>query len=97
MNIIDNMSEREAKSLLNDICNAFGIGGKVRTPSTILTCLGNAIRRSDCLSRIEHHLSVTELDEDGEAVEDSLLNWGESPDEYMKTFILALDAKAGEL
>jgi len=94
MNLIDSMTEREAKSLLNDIFNVFSIGGYARTRARILTNINNSKRRSDCLGRIENYLSSTEIDEDGQAVEESLLNWGEQPDEYLKTFIVALDVKS---
>lgn len=85
-NLIDEMTEREAKSILNDICHLFKIGSRARTKSTILTNIENVSRREKCLSKIEHHLTATFTDEDGEKHEDQLLNWGENPDQYLETF-----------
>lgn len=86
-NRIDEMTEREAKSLLSDICHIFHIGGISRTPSTILTNVENSYRRCDCLSRIENHLTTFEPGDETEAgIEVSLLNWGESPEQYIETF-----------
>lgn len=89
-NLIDNMSERDAKSLLNDICSELGIGGAARTPSTIVTNVSSAFRRSRCLGRIECELTETLTDDDGEEYEDSLLNWGECPSDYINTFKKAI-------
>jgi len=38
-NLIDEMTEREAKSILNDICCSLKIGGQDRTQGIILTCI----------------------------------------------------------
>jgi len=78
------------KAVVDDVANVFHIGEKARTRGTILANVENSSRRSDCLSRIESYLSKIEIDEDGEEVEESLLNWGESPDNYIKRFIEAL-------
>lgn len=85
-NNIDKMTETEAKSLLNDICSAFGIGGKARTCSVVMTNIENSIRRSACLDRIETLYVETEIDDEGEEVETQLLNWGQNPDDYEATF-----------
>lgn len=85
-NKIEEMTEDETKALLNDICSAFGIGGKARTHSIIMTNLENSIRRSACLSRIEALYVETNIDDEGEEVEIQLLNWGQNPDEYETTF-----------
>lgn len=85
-NAIDRMSESEAKSLLNDICNEFRIGGQARTQSVVMTNLKNTIRRSRCLDRIENLYTKTEVDESGEEAEVSLLRWGQDPEEYEDTF-----------
>ena len=66
------------------IADIFSIGSKARSHNVIMTNLGNAKRRSDCLSLIETYLS----DEDG----DSKLNWGESPEKYIETFKTATQA-----
>lgn len=85
-NKIDEMTETEAKSLLNDICSAFGIGGNARTPSIVMTNVENSIRRSACLGRIETLYVENEIDDEGEEVEIQLLNWGQNPDDYEATF-----------
>lgn len=85
-NKIDDMTEIAAKALLNDICNELSIGGKARTHSTVMTCISNASRRSACLGRIETLYIETTVDEDGEEVEEQLLNWGEEPDKYLETY-----------
>lgn len=85
-NKIDDMTEVEAKSLLNDICCELGIGCKARNRSVIMTCVSNAIRRSSCLGKIEALYTRTVLDEHEEETEEQLLNWGESPDKYIETF-----------
>ena len=89
-NRIDQFTEREAKHLLNDIASLFLIGGKARTPTTILENIKNARRRSDCLSRIENHLTI-QIEEDGELIDDPLLSWGDEPDEYIKNFKMIID------
>ena len=85
-NVIDEMTEHEAKELLNDICNRFSIGGKARSRGVVLANVENAFRRSQCLSKIEQHHTITELDDDGEEMENSLLNWGETPEQYIATY-----------
>lgn len=85
-NLLDGMTEREAKSLLNDICCLLKIGGAARKSSVILQNIENAIRRSNCLSRIENHHTIVVLDDDNEEMEEQLLNWGESPEKYIKTY-----------
>lgn len=85
-NVIDGMTEREAKHLLNDISALFSIGGKAATAPTILENVKNARRRSRCLSMIENYHVTTEIDDDGEEYDEQLLNWGESPAQYLKTY-----------
>ena len=36
-NLIDDMTEREAKSILNDVCCILGLGGKGRTKAAIIS------------------------------------------------------------
>ena len=86
MNKIDEMTETEAKELLNYICSAFGMGGKARNHSVVMTHVENSVRRSDCLSRIEDIYMQNEIDDEGEEVEIQLLDWGQNPDEYEATF-----------
>lgn len=89
-NLIDEMTGREAKSLLNDICHALTIGGTARTPSVILTNIQNASRRSNCLGRIESHLTYL-VNEGDEECEECPLNWGADPDQYLIDFKAAID------
>lgn len=84
-NLIDEMTELEAKVLLNAISELFGIGSHARTGGVILGNTENAVRRARCLSRIESHMTTTEVD-DGEEYEDCPLNWGDGPDEYFEKF-----------
>lgn len=85
-NEIDEMTEEAAKELLNDICACFSIGGQARSYSVVMANVKNSKRRSECLSKIEQHHTITKLDDDGEEMEDSLLNWGESPEQYIATY-----------
>ena len=50
-NLIDAMTEREAKHLLNDICAAFKIGGAARTYSVVMTNIENAHNHTFCKNR----------------------------------------------
>lgn len=93
-NKIDEMTEREAKDLLNKIADCSHIGGKARTASTILTNVENAARRSSCLSMIESFHTV--IDEDGNendgVFECCALNWGEEPEQYIETYKAVISA-----
>jgi len=80
----------ELKEQFTGIFNLLGIGEKVRTIGVLRTCIENAVRRSDCLGRVESIMSYKELDEDGNECLESFLNWGESPDTYKNTFIKSL-------
>ncbi len=42
-NLIDKMTECEAKSLLNDIASIFFIDGNTRTSAEILACVKNSV------------------------------------------------------
>lgn len=88
MKLIDEMSESEAKDLLNKISVVFHIGTAARSAETLLGNAENASRRSKCLGLIEEYHSVTKPDEeaDGEEYSESLLNWGEEPEKYIETY-----------
>lgn len=86
MKTIADMTESEAKALLNEIADKFSIGSKARTGPTILANFENTLRRERCLSMIERHHTVTVFDEDGEELRDCLLNWGENPEQYIRTY-----------
>lgn len=75
---------------------AFGIGEKAFNQSVLLVCIGNVIRRSECLNRIENYLTKNEIDEDGEVQEVSLLNWGDEPDAYITRFRKVISAPPQE-
>ncbi|MBI3146346.1 MAG: hypothetical protein HYZ18_14060 [Pseudogulbenkiania sp.] len=84
-----------SEDLVDRICDALQIGRASRSPTVIRACIENSIRRSDCLGRIEDELTITGIDEEtGEPFEESLLCWGEGPDDYIKRFREALKAKA---
>ena len=85
-NKIDEMTESEAKDILNEVCAAFKIGGAVRTKSTIMANISNSIRRGQCLTLVETLYTEIEHDENDEEVEVSLLRWGEEPSEYLERF-----------
>lgn len=78
---------------LDECYDAFMIGAKVRTPSTLLANIQNAFRRSNCLSAIEREF-FTEIVEDGEDADEACdLSWGADPDEYVEQFRAALAAR----
>jgi len=72
--------------LIDQICDIFGIGSAVRTPSTILANVQNAARRSLCLNEIEAYHSVVETDEDGDEIEECVLMWGDDPWQYIERY-----------
>lgn len=78
----------ELLSALDAIADAFGVGEDARKQLfVIVENAKNSARRSQCLSLIEAKLFTFEVeDEDGENVEDCMLNWGDDPDEYAARF-----------
>ncbi len=84
--------ERTADTL-TQVYDRFGIGVLARNPSTLMVCLGNVIRRANCLSQVELVLSVPttpEPDDDGIWGEESLLRWGADEKGYAEHFKAAL-------
>lgn len=75
-----------AEQTLGKIADTFGIGDQARSAGTILANVENSARRSRCLSLIEAHHTITVLDDDGEEMEEQLLNWGEEPEQYIETY-----------
>jgi len=84
--LINEMSDSEARQLVNDIANLFNIGENVRNAAVLLVNIKNASRRSDCLSKIESYHTVFDTDDDSGEYEEALLNWGESPEKYIETY-----------
>jgi hypothetical protein len=85
--------EREADDTLTQVYDRFGIGVLARNPSTLMACLGNVIRRANCLSQVEQVLSVPtppEPEDDGVWGEESLLRWGADEKGYAEHFKAAL-------
>ncbi|MEN5158928.1 hypothetical protein [Achromobacter spanius] len=83
----------QAGDTLTQVYDAFGIGVLARSPSTLLACLGNVIRRANCLSQVEQVLSVPtppEPEDDGVWGEESLLRWGEDEKGYAEHFKAAM-------
>lgn len=78
----------ELLSALDAIADAFGVGEDARKQLfVIVENAKNSARRSQCLSLIEAKFFTFEVeDEDGENVEDCMLNWGDDPDEYAARF-----------
>jgi hypothetical protein len=83
---INELTGQQAIEFLNTIADIFSIGKNARDTGVILTNIQNAARRSECLSLIEVHHTITVLDDDGEEYEDSLLNWGATPEQYIRTY-----------
>jgi hypothetical protein len=82
-----------ALAALDECYDEFGIGAKVRTPSTLLANIQNAFRRSNCLSAIEREFFTKIVkDEDGEDMDECSLNWGSEPEKYVEQFRAALAA-----
>lgn len=78
---------------IKEICKIFSIGNDADDTTTILTNIGNASRRSNCLSEIENYFTIP--GEDGE--ENCLLNWGENPKKYIETFKKLLNQSPPEV
>lgn len=78
------------EKLFDPIFDIFHIGSNARNIRTLQTNVKNAARRSDCLFRIENIVTETLVSDEpesyGEEYQESLLNWGESPDEYEARF-----------
>ena len=86
MRSIEEMTEQQAKALLHTVADIFSIGASARTQVTILTNIKNAARRSNCLFLIEKYHTIIVADDDGEECEESRLNWGEEPEQYIATY-----------
>jgi|GEM_PF-1171289 hypothetical protein len=87
------VADERAADTLTQVYDTFGIGVLARNPSTLMACLGNVIRRANCLSQIERVLSVPtppEPEDDGVWGEESLLRWGEDEKGYAEHFKAAL-------
>ena len=100
MNLIDTMTEREAKELLNDICGSIlSMGGAARTHGIIMTNLRNCGRFADQLHAIEREFFMVpgETDEynpdpDGDVADVCLVNcWGSTTEQYVAQFRNALN------
>lgn len=77
----------QAEKLISELADKLGIGSEASAyPEVILSNVSNAVRRSACLSEIERYHTVKKEDEDGEEIDEQLLNWGESPERYIKTY-----------
>jgi hypothetical protein len=76
----------QAENLVSELADKLGIGSEARTPEVILSNVENAVRRSACLSQIEHFHTYRMEDEEGEESEEQLLNWGDSPEDYIKNY-----------
>ncbi len=81
----------------DSICDWFQIGKGARSSSILMTNVQNALRRSECLSAIErvYFMEVIE-DEDGEEMEDCMLNWGSNPNQYVADFAEALKKREAQ-
>lgn len=77
-------------SQLEGIYDIFHVGSNARSINTLRVNCENAARRSSCLGRIENTMTQTLISDEpesyGEKYDESLLNWGESPDDYEKRF-----------
>ncbi|MBC9904802.1 hypothetical protein [Achromobacter xylosoxidans] len=87
------VADERADDTLTQVYDRFGIGILARNPSTLMACLGNVIRRANCLSQVEQVLSVPtppEPDDEGIWGEESLLRWGADEKGYAEHFKAAL-------
>ncbi|MDR7949173.1 hypothetical protein [Achromobacter aegrifaciens] len=87
------VADERADDTLMQVYDAFGIGVLARSPSTLMACLGNVIRRAHRLSQVESVLSVPtppEPEDDGIWGEESLLRWGADEKGYAEHFKAAL-------
>jgi len=87
------VADERAEDTLTQVYDTFGIGVLARNPSTLMACLGNVIRRANCLSQIERVLSVPtppEPEDDGVWGEERLLRWGADEKGYAEHFKAAL-------
>lgn len=76
------------------VYEVFGIGANVRDPAVLLVNVLNAKRRSDCLDAIERQFFTSFAEDDeGNTGDQCDLSWGAEPDEYVKQFKIALDAR----
>lgn len=83
---------------LQRVYEAFGIGAFARTPSTLLTCIGNTKRFSDLLAAIESEFLMVpgepsdELEDEASEPDDVCLvnRWGSSKEQYLEQFRKAL-------
>lgn len=81
----------KAVEALEKIADVLGIGKEARKDTSIIIVnIKNATRRSACLWEIEKLFTKKVIDEDGEEMEERLLNWGSSPENYLKQFKKAL-------
>lgn len=87
----------QAEATVSNIADRLGIGSEARTPEEILSSVSNAVRRSACLSEIERYHTVKKEDEDGEEIDEQLLNWGESPERYIKTYKVVVPGPASSV
>lgn len=94
-------AKRGAKAEIDPIFDIFHIGSNARNIRTLQVNIKNSSRRSDCLSQIENIVTETLISNEpesyGEEYQESLLNWGESPDQYESRFKAIWDAKQAEI
>lgn len=96
-NLIDVMTEREAKHLLNDICAIFKIGGAARTYSVVMRNIENSANHTLCKARqkqLEDCLNdfVTEQGcRDSDSDNDRLLPSGDQDDSLIIDAMELLD------
>lgn len=87
-------SNADEAAQLAAIYDAFGIGSKARSIHILMENLSNVLRRQRCLAAVERTFFMVptepEEEDDGVPGEECLLNWGQDPDEYVRTFREAL-------
>lgn len=96
--ILDELTKQrdELLAAMNSISDAFGIGSDARNSLfVIVENAKNAARRARCLSIVESKFFTSAVsDEDGEEIEDCMLNWGDEPEQYAERFGEALSVIA---
>lgn len=76
----------QAENLVSEVASRLGIGTEARKPEVILSNLKQVVRRSACLSQIENYHTIKIEDDDGEEIEEQLLIWGDTPEDYIKAY-----------
>jgi len=90
------LTTEEKALVFDEISEMLGIGSKVRTRSTVITCIENCKRFAEYLHAVERHFFMVEgepnEDYPDDEIEDVCLvnSWGSTEDQYIEQFREAL-------